>query len=149
MSEELLTRITELEALYSSALAEAIQQYRWRQEDSECSRSEVEEGVDMLRTRIYNMSWPRMDDDYELTVEYLREARAEELPFCTQNGCLCQSCGRKYQHDLIVPDEAWEKIKPAGKSEGAGLLCPNCIMQRLASIGWSAGHLSAQSEGVK
>lgn len=41
----------------------------------------------------------------------------------------------------MVPDEVWEKIKPEGKAEGAGLLCANCIMERIRKQGiWSAAQ---------
>ena len=49
------------------------------------------------------------------------------------DGCICQGCDRKYVGDLIVADDIWEKIKPEGKAEGAGLLCPSCIMERISS----------------
>lgn len=60
-----------------------------------------------------------------------------------KDGCTCQGCGAIYHADLIIPDEWWEKIKPEGREgeEGAGLLCPTCIMERLVRHGWSAGHL--------
>ena len=48
--------------------------------------------------------------------------------------CRCQKYGKKYKVDLNVPDELWEKIKPEGKPEGAGLLCGSCIMERIESI---------------
>jgi hypothetical protein len=51
-----------------------------------------------------------------------------------KEGCTCQSCGRKYGIDLIVPDDMWGKIKPNGKNEGAGLLCGACIMNRIEDI---------------
>jgi hypothetical protein len=34
-----------------------------------------------------------------------------------------------------VPDVTWEKIKPAGKAQGAGLICGACIMNRIEAIG--------------
>jgi len=37
--------------------------------------------------------------------------------------------------DLIVSDELWEKIKPEGKKDNAGLLCGPCIMKRVESLG--------------
>ena len=49
--------------------------------------------------------------------------------------CTCQSCGRKYRVDLLVPDELWEKIKPPDKPKGAGLLCGICIMTKIEDIG--------------
>lgn len=59
----------------------------------------------------------------------------------TESGCLCRSCGVRYRGDLMVPDEVWEKIKPEGKAEGAGLLCANCIVGRIREQGiWSAAQ---------
>ena len=49
--------------------------------------------------------------------------------------CKCQDCGNDYFVDLMLPNELWEKIKPEGKEEGAGLLCGACIMKRLDAIG--------------
>ena len=48
--------------------------------------------------------------------------------------CTCQGCGRKYKIDVLITSELWEKIKPEGKPEGAGLLCGSCIMERLEKI---------------
>lgn len=45
-------------------------------------------------------------------------------------GCICQGCGDRYRDDLIVDDALWERIKPEGKAEGAGLLCGRCIFGR-------------------
>jgi len=50
-------------------------------------------------------------------------------------GCTCQVCGRKYRVDLLVSDELWERIKPAGKAEGAGLMCGICIMDAVERLG--------------
>ena len=49
--------------------------------------------------------------------------------------CKCQECGRQYKVDLLIPNDLWEKIKPAGKPEGAGLLCGSCIMDRIEDLG--------------
>lgn len=49
-------------------------------------------------------------------------------------GCACQGCGKRYYDDLIVPDDIWERIKPEGKPEGAGLLCSQCIYIRAANL---------------
>ena len=49
--------------------------------------------------------------------------------------CTCQQCGNQYRVDLIVPGNVWEKIKPDGKAEGAGLLCGACIMNKIESFG--------------
>lgn len=50
-------------------------------------------------------------------------------------GCTCQGCGQQYCVDVNVPDELWERIKPARKPEGAGLLCGWCIFSRIESLG--------------
>lgn len=60
----------------------------------------------------------------------------------SETGCLCQGCGRIYLLDVIVSDELWEIIKPAGKPRGAGMLCPNCIVARLERhLGFSVMRL--------
>ena len=59
--------------------------------------------------------------------------------------CTCQSCGRKYQVDLLIPDNLWERIKPHGKPEGGGLLCPECIGGRLEMLG---GYWAFKLEAV-
>lgn len=57
-------------------------------------------------------------------------------------GCLCQGCGQRYRVDVLVPDELWERIRPTGKPEGAGLLCGRCIFGRIEQLGqFSALHL--------
>ena len=48
--------------------------------------------------------------------------------------CHCQSCGKNYKVDLVISNKLWEKIKPAGKPRGAGLLCGSCIMKRIEDI---------------
>ena len=45
--------------------------------------------------------------------------------------CACQECGKQYKVDLLISDELWEKIKPIGKTKGAGLLCGSCIMKKI------------------
>lgn len=56
--------------------------------------------------------------------------------------CKCQDCGKQFKVDLLIPDELWEKIKPEGKEEGAGLLCGSCIMTKIESISdYDAWHL--------
>lgn len=71
---------------------------------------------------------------------------ASPVPNNDKDGCTCQGCGIVYAADLIVPDDWWEKIKPEGKAEGSGLLCPNCMMDRLVNRGWSAGHIVSPVE---
>lgn len=53
-------------------------------------------------------------------------------------GCKCQACGNYFKIDVMVDDSVWEKIKPAGKPEGAGLLCGSCIFKRLEEL--NVGH---------
>lgn len=51
-------------------------------------------------------------------------------------GC-CYDCGLKYGddfHDMVVPDDIWEKISPT-YWQRAGLLCPTCMANRLDYIG--------------
>jgi len=54
--------------------------------------------------------------------------------------CTCQNCGCKYKVDILVPDDLWEKIKPKGKEEGAGLLCGVCIAQKIEKINEYAAY---------
>ena len=53
----------------------------------------------------------------------------------TENGCTCQECGMTYRVDVNVPDDLWERIKPAGRPQGAGLLCGVCIFRRIEALG--------------
>jgi hypothetical protein len=52
-------------------------------------------------------------------------------------GCTCHGCGRKYNVDLLLPDEIWEQISPKKVEgfKGGGLLCPMCIGQKLEAFG--------------
>ena len=43
----------------------------------------------------------------------------------------CQCCGKKYQLDLIIPDNLWNSIRPKDKPEGGGLFCGTCIMKKI------------------
>lgn len=57
--------------------------------------------------------------------------------------CKCQECGLYYGTDIVIPDELWEEIKPVGKPEGAGLLCPSCIGRKIEMLGgYKSFHLS-------
>jgi len=46
-------------------------------------------------------------------------------------GCICQGCNSNFTLDVSVSDTIWNRIRPKGKAEGAGLLCPQCIADRL------------------
>lgn len=48
--------------------------------------------------------------------------------------CKCQACEKSYKVDLLIPNKIWEKIKPEGKAEGAGLLCGRCIMDKIETL---------------
>lgn len=52
-----------------------------------------------------------------------------------EQGCICQGCGRAYRVDFMLPDDLWNAIRPAGKSEGGGLLCGSCIADAIEAIG--------------
>lgn len=47
----------------------------------------------------------------------------------------CYDCGLNYDRwggDMDIPDHLWEEINPT-YHEGSGLLCPTCIVQRVAT----------------
>lgn len=50
----------------------------------------------------------------------------------------CYDCELEYGcdawSDVVVSDEIWDLIKPSG-NKGAGLLCFNCMVRRLAFLG--------------
>lgn len=48
------------------------------------------------------------------------------------DGCTCQSCGRKYKVDFLLPDDLWLKISP--KKSEAGLLCGGCIANAIENL---------------
>jgi len=48
--------------------------------------------------------------------------------------CKCQCCGQLFTIDILVTDELWEKIKPEGKPEKAGLLCGHCIIRKIEEL---------------
>ena len=43
-------------------------------------------------------------------------------------GCLCQSCGKQYKVDLLIPNKLWKKII---NNSDNGLLCGCCIMRKI------------------
>lgn len=49
---------------------------------------------------------------------------------------VCYDCGMPYNlfADLLVDDWVWELINPT-EHEGAGLLCPTCICNRIRVLG--------------
>jgi hypothetical protein len=50
----------------------------------------------------------------------------------------CYDCGLSYDKcgDCTVPNDIWEQINPTYHT-GAGILCPNCMLQRLHELGIS------------
>jgi hypothetical protein len=48
---------------------------------------------------------------------------------------VCQDCGNNFKVDFLIGDDLWEKIKPAHKPVGGGLLCGQCILKRIECIG--------------
>lgn len=55
--------------------------------------------------------------------------------------CRCQRCNQLYKVDILIPDNLWEEIKPAGKQTGGGLLCGFCIVAALEKKGYTAWKL--------
>lgn len=57
----------------------------------------------------------------------------------SQEDAKCEDCGRAYGSagfpDLIIPNWAWRQISPSG--DNGGLLCPSCLIARLAISGIS------------
>jgi hypothetical protein len=51
---------------------------------------------------------------------------------------VCYDCGRNYRWlgDCVVDNDVWERINPTYHA-GAGLLCPNCMLERLHALGMS------------
>jgi hypothetical protein len=49
---------------------------------------------------------------------------------------MCYDCRIPYGafEDIHLPNDLWERINPT-PHEGAGLLCPNCIFERLHHLG--------------
>lgn len=65
----------------------------------------------------------------------------------------CYDCKRPYGNengfpDLIIPNDAWERISPSGNL--GGLLCPSCICKRLhdAKITCEGAFMSGPIESV-
>lgn len=65
--------------------------------------------------------------NYKYQWKYSDEERPE---------CRCYDCGLEYGKypDLALPHWLWELINPS-YHKGAGLLCPNCLANRLDYLG--------------
>lgn len=46
----------------------------------------------------------------------------------------CQVCGKGYDTVYWLPDDWWALITPKPDQPGAGLLCPDCALLRLALL---------------
>ena len=89
-----------------------------------------------------------MDDAFR--EEWNENQVSEEIKTDSQQGCLCQECGKRYKIDIMIPDELWEKIKPNGKARGAGLLCGSCIMKKLEEFNqFDYWFLTKNKEDIK
>jgi len=62
--------------------------------------------------------------------------------------CTCQECGHRYRVDIDLPDVLWDRIRPAGKEPGAGMLCGACIVQRIEGLGEYGVLRIIAAEGV-
>lgn len=60
----------------------------------------------------------------------------------------CQSCTLTFRGELMVDDNVWELIKPAGAKMGEGILCPICICNRVHDMGITRTLLSSIKEQV-
>ena len=70
----------------------------------------------------------REDGDYYLVAEVDAEIAALKE---YHGGCICQECKREYREDVSLSDGLWNVIRPKEKQEGAGLLCGECIGNRI------------------
>ncbi len=53
------------------------------------------------------------------------------------NKAWCDDCGLSYdefQLDVVLPNDQWEMI--SGHSDGGGLLCAKCIVERGSKLSW-------------
>ena len=63
------------------------------------------------------------------------QGRGAAVELKPDEGCLCQGCGRRYRVDFNVPDAVWQRIRPNGSSLHGGLLCGQCIVDRIEALG--------------
>lgn len=85
-----------------------------------------------LALRILEEDLQRRIRELEERIDYLLRA----------NPLRCYDCGRLYAKgpDLIIDDDAWKAIAP---HDGEGVLCPNCIHDRLVAAGFEDGSVRA------
>lgn len=94
-----------------------------------CSSSSVPQ------LRVAGMTCETCHDTQRVWNGLLQEMRG--CPDCNDGGegCTCQQCGKKYRVDVSVTDDLWDRIRPAGKPLGAGLLCGVCIFTKIEQLG--------------
>lgn len=72
-------------------------------------------------------------------------------PKVSEDGCVCQDCGRTFIGDLLVPDDIWAKIspKPVDGNKTGGLLCGGCIVDRIVGRDIAAVVFAALSPDIQ
>lgn len=46
----------------------------------------------------------------------------------------CESCGNGIYQEICSDNDIWERIKPCGKGIGQGMLCGNCMMDKVTQL---------------
>ncbi|HEX8184360.1 MAG TPA: hypothetical protein VF747_06405 [Blastocatellia bacterium] len=74
-----------------------------------------------------------MEPDYYVNSFGIKKQWKYRDDECPQG--VCYDCRIPYDNfaDLSLPHEVWERINPT-HHKGCGLLCPNCICERLREI---------------
>jgi len=88
-----------------------------------------------FRNFIEEMSSPFLElvlNNINVLDDCIKNKIREKIYIKERDGCLCQSCGRIYKIDLIIPYEIWKKIIP--KDYENGLLCGICIMEKIEEL---------------
>ena len=84
--------------------------------------------------RVVEMQNGSCDVAYNGETGSFHTKEGSHIPKEDRDGCVCQVCSQRYYVDLIIDDTIWNRIRPEGKAPGAGLLCPNCMCDRLATL---------------
>jgi hypothetical protein len=128
--------LAELQALAEDfRVKELAAQHRWVQAEVRLAEAQAE--IDDALQYIH-LAWGGHTDP--LTLQKMVEAVCEERTLLEAKleelkaGCVCQECGETYREDVRLSDDLWNRIRPSGKLEGAGLLCGGCIGRRLTGM---------------